>query len=529
MISFFKSEKEELYVEKITDAKCHLKKNVIKCVNSAIGVLGPPGAGKSTLCCAYYKTKYGMDNQYFEMSDQSTSFTKGIWILKESQRMKIKDNIDRDILDCEGFQVDKIDTWKYVLLISFLCSEIIILNRNSRAEEVKKILNIIKNSLTKMREANIPKLLKNIYIQMPYKKHFDKFSQFLTGLGYNPDSIESVKINPIFIPGISPDNIDDDNVLAVEEYMQAVKTIFEKLPCSTNQSISNFVKYIDNLNKAIDGKMNFDAQGIINDLKNEYKACYETWYEKKKNELLTKELSGIDNLNETFDDFIDKQNLDFSFDENLNELTFYGSSEEFDKFYEEFKNDYDFKVDKSIFMYKYESERNQKQNEEYQKGTELEKEKSKIGFYFQKQKTKIDKYFGNLKFYDFIGNKSELCVFDIDTKLEDEKKKYSIKLEQYYESRKKDKKNNWENQIKRAKYKSVCQAQGELKCLNGHKLNSDPIKCGGKCDGTLYWVDGPTHYSICAKCDKISKLESIICLGCKAKAYCIPKFTDYIP
>ena len=55
-----------MQVEEITDKKCHLKKNVIQFVNSAIGVLGPPGAGKSSLCCAYYKIRYGMNNEYFK-------------------------------------------------------------------------------------------------------------------------------------------------------------------------------------------------------------------------------------------------------------------------------------------------------------------------------------------------------------------------------------------------------------------------------------------------------------------------------
>lgn len=95
-------------VEEITDKKCHLKKNVISFVNSALGVLGPPGAGKSSLCCAYYKIKYNMDNAYFQMSSSGLSFTKGIWILKEEERMNIKENIDKDILDVEGFQVDDI-------------------------------------------------------------------------------------------------------------------------------------------------------------------------------------------------------------------------------------------------------------------------------------------------------------------------------------------------------------------------------------------------------------------------------------
>ena len=91
--------KEPEFVDPITDIKTHLKKEAIQYVNQAIGVLGPPGAGKSSLCCAYYKFLFSFDNKHFEMSTSGVSFTKGIWILKESERRKIKGNIDRDIID----------------------------------------------------------------------------------------------------------------------------------------------------------------------------------------------------------------------------------------------------------------------------------------------------------------------------------------------------------------------------------------------------------------------------------------------
>ena len=51
---------------------------------------------------------------------------------------------------------------------------------------------------------------------------------------------------------------------------------------STFQSISSFIKYIDSLNMALDGKMNFDEQGIIKDLEEEYNNCYLSWESKKK-------------------------------------------------------------------------------------------------------------------------------------------------------------------------------------------------------------------------------------------------------
>lgn len=66
----------------------------------------------------------------------------------------------------------------------------------------------------------------------------------------------------------------------------------------------------------------------------------------KKKELLSLDLSQIDDINETFDEYIDKQNIDLSFKENLEELTFYGFSEEFDKYYKQFGKDKSFLVER---------------------------------------------------------------------------------------------------------------------------------------------------------------------------------------
>ena len=238
---------ESGYVQEITisdknNSKIHLKKEPIKYMNSAIGVLGPPGAGKSSICCAYYKTQYNMNNNYFKISSSNVSFTKGIWMLKESERMNIKGNIERDILDCEGFQVDEIKSWKYVMIISFICSEIIILNRNTRLDDTKKVLNIIKNSLLKMRESNIPKLLKKIYIQMKKTKDFENFDNQLKEIGFQPDSIENVVIKPILIPNIGDDTLEDNdnNILKVKKYLDQVKESFNNIAKnSIEQSISN--------------------------------------------------------------------------------------------------------------------------------------------------------------------------------------------------------------------------------------------------------------------------------------------------
>ena len=518
-------------VEEITDKKCHLKKNVIGFVNSAIGVLGPPGAGKSSLCCAYYKIKYNMDNSYFQISSSGLSFTKGIWILKEEERMKIKENIDKDILDVEGFQVDEIKSWKYVMVISFICSEIIILNRNTRLDDTKKVLNIINNSLKKMRESNIPKILKTIYIQIDDEDDIPKFNEKLKEIGYEPNSIESISIKPIYIPTFDKKTLKKNkgNILNVEDYLEEVKNSLQTLSSTKNeQSISTFIKYIDNLNMALDGKMNFDAQGIIQDLKDEYEVCYETWKNKKKKELMNLSLSAIDDINETYDDYIDKQNLDLSFKENLEDLTFFGSSDEFDKYYREFGKNKDFKVDKSIFFDIYETKKNEKEIEINKKGTEEQKKLSKIEEYFEKKKRDINSYFGSLKFYDNIDSQYSHCDMNINTDLVSKRNEFLKKLYDYYETKKNQKKSDWESQINRAKYKAKCQAGGRLECVKGHKLNGEAISCRD-CKGELYWVDGPSHYCICNKCLKIVKLSILVCGTCDADVYCVPKFTDYMP
>ena len=52
----------------VIDNKCHLKKDIIENVNASIGVLGPPGAGKSSFCNAYYKIRFKTTKMFFEIS-----------------------------------------------------------------------------------------------------------------------------------------------------------------------------------------------------------------------------------------------------------------------------------------------------------------------------------------------------------------------------------------------------------------------------------------------------------------------------
>ena len=213
----------------------------------------------------------------------------------------------------------------------------------------------------------------------------------------------------------------------------------------------------------------------------------------------------------------------------MDELTFYGSSDEFDKYYREFGKQKNFLVEKNIFQDIYDSKINEKKIARYREGTEREKKISELEEYLEKKKREIRKYFDSLKFYDTIDYSYSHCDMNIQTELQDVKNQLLKNMVEFYQQCTNKKKEDWQSQINRSKYHAKCQSHGRLECENGHKLSPDSLFCGYCDKGNIYWVDGETHYAICNYCQKLSKVEHIICRLCKAKTYCEPKFCDYKP
>ena len=58
-----------------------------------------------------------------------------------------------------NFQVDDLNKWKYT--VDFLSADIIFVNIGARFDEVKKIMNIIWNSLEKLKALGLPKNIEN--------------------------------------------------------------------------------------------------------------------------------------------------------------------------------------------------------------------------------------------------------------------------------------------------------------------------------------------------------------------------------
>jgi len=64
-------------------------------------------------------------------------------MISDEERRKIPQYIAKDILDVDGFHVDQINSWKYVMIIVFLSSELIIFKGKERFDDVVKIIKII--------------------------------------------------------------------------------------------------------------------------------------------------------------------------------------------------------------------------------------------------------------------------------------------------------------------------------------------------------------------------------------------------
>ena len=158
---------DELHVESPLDLNCeenqiYLQKRLLKQIDIFIVFISRPGQGKSSLCSAFYKVLYGLNREIFSISNSTLSFTKGLWILKQRERKNIRQNIFKEIIDVEGFQVDEVSTWKYIMIVAFISTDVVVVNHLDSMNDVKKILSIIWNSLEKMKKLEWPKLLKAI-------------------------------------------------------------------------------------------------------------------------------------------------------------------------------------------------------------------------------------------------------------------------------------------------------------------------------------------------------------------------------
>ena len=248
-----------------------------------ISCLGIAGTGKSTFGSNYYKKLYNVKNDYFERSDQSLSFTKGIWMISDEERRKIPQYITKDILDVEGFQVDQINSWKYVMIIAFLSSELIIFKGKERFDDVGKIIKIIQIGLKKMKKLNMPRILKIIYIQTTIKEPIEPIEKLLEKFKYDKNIFNNIKFKYIYLPQISISGKNQE-LMKYKDYNNAFEEILKNLLNVTYKynSVSSLKNYIDSFNLALNGNIEFYNQQIFKDIEIDFDGIYSKKEEEKK-------------------------------------------------------------------------------------------------------------------------------------------------------------------------------------------------------------------------------------------------------
>ena len=104
----------------------------------------------------------------------------------------------------------------------------------------------------------------------------------------------------------------------------------------------------------MNGKDTFNMDNIKEAIENDFKSSYGIIKNRKETQLLkdfSDKLTPPKSSNESFEEFINRQNIDLSFNEDdvKNKFSFYQSSTQFDEIYNKLMEGKDFKADPNIF------------------------------------------------------------------------------------------------------------------------------------------------------------------------------------
>ena len=526
IFSFFKGESDVVTsLIDIKDDEMKINLLLLDQINSFVACLGPPGAGKSAFCHSFYDINYGLKKKSFQVSDSISSFTKGLWILNEKTRQQIQGHIERDIIDVEGFQVDDIKSWKYVMIISFLATDIILLNQNARYDDIKKILSIMKSSFKKMDQSNMPRILKQIIIQLKNKRQVQEcnIENILKEMNCSLKDFDGIKIVPVYIPTISEDDLYESNndVSLNAKYRDSIKGILKVLsPIGQINAVAHLRKFCPEFNNAINGKHSFDKLSIIKELEIDYNNCYSRWEQTKVIELQGVDLKPLLSTNEDYKSYIQRNDINFKFVEKLEDLTFHGNSIDFTNSYKSFGKNKTFLANVNSLRANYESKKR-----ELECGNDIFK--NNLLCEFNKIQSDIKAMLSKVKFQGVIPSNYD-CTLNVDiTNANNDcitlKQEYEDQLINFYQSSTVDKLNSFKEQIERAKWKNSVQAGGDMTCYSGHNLNNI-VKCGSD-KGTLFWVDGDTNSVICNYCLEVTIISTLKC-ECHAGVNCYVKLVE---
>ena len=453
------------------------------------------------------------------------------------------------------------------MLVAFIATDIIIVNKGCRMDDVRKILSITWNILDKMNKSGPPKILKNIWIQVDDEDFLNNFEEIMDSIDNSSEKWKDkgIKLSPFLLEDYKKEvkKVKDD-ILQLEPYLEQAKTAFEQiLNLPKYESVAALLSHIDNFNKTMNGKDTFNMDNIKEAIENDFNSSYSIIKNRKESQLLkdfSDKLTPPKTSEETFEQFINRQNINLSFEKEdvISKFSFYQSSTQFDEIYNKLMEEKDFKADPNIFKDQYDlliekvklEEKKKKDEEELAKqkldaeekrikqeeNIKKEEERSDIYNRYQKKQIEINNYYNKLKFYEYIDSYSSYKYnIDINYQYENNlKNDYNNKIKDYYYNKKEEKKQQLQNKITEAYNKTAIQSYGVMECVNGHKHSGNGVGCGS-CkekgidfdDRLLFWVDVDEHYGICKHCKDVSKISGdLVCGSCGAKSLSKVKFID---
>ena len=119
------------------------------------------------------------------------------------------------------------------MIVAFISTDIIIVNKSDRMDDVKKILSITWNSLDKMNKLGFPKILKNIWVQIEDEDKLSEFEVMMDSIDNSSEKWKEkgIKLNPFLLEQLSKKDLKKvkGNILEEETYLEQAKTAFEKI------------------------------------------------------------------------------------------------------------------------------------------------------------------------------------------------------------------------------------------------------------------------------------------------------------
>lgn len=116
------------------------------------------------------------------------------------------------------------------MIVAFLCTDIIVVNIDSRFYKVKKIMGIIWNSLENMKQLQLPKILKTIQVQIDDNKYLPSFEEDMKSIDNSVEKWKDkeIDIKPLFLERMEKNQLKKakNNILKVKPCLKEVKNIF---------------------------------------------------------------------------------------------------------------------------------------------------------------------------------------------------------------------------------------------------------------------------------------------------------------